>query len=123
MERQTIERTTHDKQLPVNLRTGIEQLSGQSLDGVRVHRNSSQPAAVGALAYTQGNDIHLAPGQDHHIAHEAWHVVQQRQGRVPVTGSVSGVPLNDDARLESEADRMGARAQAMPAHSIATLTG
>ncbi|MEL6127089.1 MAG: DUF4157 domain-containing protein, partial [Pseudomonadota bacterium] len=37
------------------------------------------------MAYAQGSNIHLGPGQDQHLPHEAWHVVQQRQGRVPTT--------------------------------------
>ncbi|HAP61901.1 MAG TPA: hypothetical protein DCR93_21180, partial [Cytophagales bacterium] len=32
-----------------------------------------------------GTDIHLAPGQQKHLPHEAWHVVQQKQGRVKPT--------------------------------------
>jgi hypothetical protein len=49
---------------------------------VRVHFNSPVVAQHNALAYAQGADIHLAPGQGHRLAHEAWHIVQQRQGRV-----------------------------------------
>ena len=97
--------------LPAQLKSGIEALSGVSMDGVRVHRNSSRPAAVQARAYTQGSDIHLGPGQDQHLPHEAWHVVQQAKGRVAPTRQLAGgVPLNDDAGLEREADVMGARA-------------
>jgi hypothetical protein len=77
---------------------------------VQVHRNSDKPAQLNALAYAQGNDIHLAPGQDQHLPHEAWHVVQQRQGRVEPTMQMAGVGVNDDASLEEEADVMGARA-------------
>jgi len=117
------ERPTHPDALPAGIRAGVEHLSGHALDDVRVHRNSAQAASVGALAYTQGNDIHVAPGQEQHLAHEAWHVVQQREGRVPVTGSVAGRPLNDDRALESEADRMGSLALAVPAHAIAALDG
>ena len=69
-------------ELPSGLKAGIENLSGMSLDGVRVHYNSPQPARLNPLAYAQGTNIHVAPGQDRHLAHEAWHVVQQRQGRV-----------------------------------------
>ena len=96
--------------LPAGLRSGIESLSGQSMEGVRVHRNSAQPARVGAHAFAQGHDIHLAPGQDHHLPHEAWHVVQQAAGRVAPTTEVAGVPVNDSPALEQEADRMGAKA-------------
>ena len=96
--------------MPDNLKAGIESLSGMDMSGVRVHRNSDSPAGLDALAYAQGNDIHLGPGQDHHLPHEAWHVVQQRQGRVAPTMQLQGVSINDDHGLEAEADRMGTRA-------------
>src|SRR5947209_2903610 len=65
--------------LPDDLKAGIENLSGLSMDDVRVHYDSPKPAGVRALAYTQGADIHVSPGQKKHLAHEAWHVVQQKQ--------------------------------------------
>jgi hypothetical protein len=57
------------------------------------------------LAYTQGNEIYVGPGQEQHLAHEAWHVVQQKQGRVNTLGHGGDMPINDDARLEAEADQ------------------
>ena len=66
--------------LPDRLKSGLETLSGLSLDDVVVHRNSPGPQKLVAHAYAQGTDIHLAHGQEHHLAHEAWHVVQQRSG-------------------------------------------
>ena len=66
--------------LPDNLKLGVENLSGISLDDVKVHTNSDQPAQMQAHAFAQGADIHIAPGQEKHLAHEAWHVVQQKQG-------------------------------------------
>lgn len=101
--------------LPTQLKSGMEALSGLDLSDVRVHLNSSKPAQLKALAYAQGNHIHLGPGQERHLAHEAWHVVQQRQGRVAPTAAVGGTQVNDDGRLEAEADRMGAIAQRMHA--------
>lgn len=100
----------HDGGLPNSLKSGIEQLSGQSMDDVKVHSNSSKPAEVQAHAYAQGNEIHIAPGQDQHLPHEAWHVAQQKQGRVKPTTEVNGVPVNDSPSLEREADVMGAKA-------------
>lgn len=98
--------------LPQQLRAGIEALSGMDMGDVVVHRNSAQPAQLNALAYAQGSQIHLGPGQEKHLAHEAWHVVQQRQGRVKPTKQMKGgVSINDDQRLEREADVMGLRAQ------------
>lgn len=96
--------------LPDQLKSGIESLSGLSMDHVRVHYNSSRPAQLNALAYAQGSEIHLAPGQEQHLPHEAWHVVQQAQGRVrPTMQMAGGLAVNDDAGLEREADVMGAR--------------
>ena len=96
--------------LPDRLKAGIEALSGMDLSDVRAHANSPKPAQLNAQAYAQGDEIHLAPGQDRHLAHEAWHVVQQRQGRVRPTAQAKGVSINDDQGLEHEADVMGARA-------------
>lgn len=97
--------------LPGHLKTRIERLSGYSMDDVRVHYNSNKPARFGALAYTQGAAIHVAPGEEQHLPHEAWHVVQQMQGRVkPTIHAKEGVSINDDANLEHEAEVMGEKA-------------
>lgn len=107
--------------LPDNLKSGIESLSGMSMDHVKVHYNSSQPAQLNAHAYAQGSEIHVAPGQEQHVPHEAWHVVQQAQGRVrPTMQMKMGVPVNDDVGLETEADVMGARALGLRAMQMRT---
>jgi hypothetical protein len=91
-----------------NLKSGIENLSGYSMDDVKVHYNSDQPTKLQAHAYAQGTDIHVAPGQEKHLPHEAWHVVQQKQGRVkPTMQMKSGMKVNDDISLEREADQIG----------------
>jgi hypothetical protein len=105
------ETTSNNSGLPQQLKSGIESLSGMSMDHVNVHYNSDRPAQLNAHAYAQGGDIHLAPGQEQHLPHEAWHVVQQAQGRVqPTTQMKEATPINDDPGLESEADSMGAKA-------------
>ncbi len=97
--------------LPDSLKSGVESLSGFSMNDVKVHYNSPKPAQLQAHAYAQGTDIHIAPGQEKHLPHEAWHVAQQKQGRVkPTLQMKAGVPVNDDAGLENEADVMGAKA-------------
>ena len=96
--------------LPDRLKTGIENLSGYAMDDVRVHYNSSKPAQLSALAYTQGANIYVGPRQERHLPHEAWHVVQQKQGRVkPTLQLKNGVNANDDSNLEREADAIGSR--------------
>lgn len=103
------QRTSHG-QMPDQLRSGLERLSGLDLSSVRVNYNSSKPAQLNAHAYAQGNTIEVAPGQQQHLPHEGWHVVQQMQGRVRPTASSNGIPINDDPSLEAEADSMGRRA-------------
>lgn len=107
---ETMQRRENNTGMPDNLKAGIENLSGFSMDNVRVHYNSDKPATVQALAYTQGTDIHVAPGQEKHLPHEAWHVAQQMAGRVEPTREIEGMPVNDNANLEHEADVMGERA-------------
>lgn len=97
--------------LPIPLKMAVERRSGLAMDDVQVHYNSSRPAQLQALAYTQGTEIHVGPGQERHLAHEAWHVVQQKQGRVRPTLQMKGANLNDDEGLEREADAMASAVQ------------
>ena len=106
----SIQKKENKTGLPDNLKSGIENLSGMDMDDVKVHYNSDKPGKLHAHAYAQGTDIHVAPGQEKHLPHEAWHVVQQKQGRVKPTMQMKGsVNVNDDAGLEKEADLMGAK--------------
>lgn len=108
---ETIQKKKNNTGLPDELKSGIENLSGQSLDDVKVNYNSNHPARLNARAFAQGTDIHVASGQEKHLPHEAWHVVQQKQGRVKPTRQMKGnINVNDDEGLEREADLMGAKA-------------
>ncbi|MNU51656.1 hypothetical protein D3C71_406500 [compost metagenome] len=110
-DEEPVQRQENKTGLPDNLKSGVENLSGHSLDDVKVHYGSSKPAELQAHAYAQGTDIHVAPGQEKHLPHEAWHVAQQKQGRVQPTRQLKGkTNINDDAGLEKEADVMGAKA-------------
>jgi hypothetical protein len=105
---EVIQKKGNNTGLPDSLKSGIETLSGLSMDDVKVHYNSDKPAQLQAHAYAQGTTIHLAAGQEKHLPHEAWHVVQQKQGRVKPTIQLKGnLKVNDDAGLEKEADIMG----------------
>ena len=57
-------------------RAGIESMSGHDASSVQVH-HASASSAIDAHAFSQGSAIHLAPGQEQHLPHEAWHVAQQ----------------------------------------------
>lgn len=63
--------------VPEKLKEGIENLSGFSMDDMKVHYNSDEPQQVDAFA--SGNNIHLAPNQEKNLPQEAWHVVQQKR--------------------------------------------
>ena len=118
-QKKNIQLKKNNSGLPDNLKNGVESLSGLSMDDVKVHYNSDKPAQLNAHAYAQGTDIHLASGQEKHLPHEAWHVVQQKQGRVQPTMMMKAkVPINDDQGLEKEADVMGARALQMKPFSL-----
>lgn len=106
--------------LPEQLRWVLEQLSGYDLSDVRVYRASPWPERVSARAFVLGSDIHLASGAEDALEHEAWHVVQQKQGRVRAIGTVSfedprlgEVGLNGEESLEREAAAMGRMARSL----------
>lgn len=96
--------------LPNDLKAGIEIMSGYSMDDVKVHYNSDKPAQFNAFAYVQGTDIYIGPGQEKYLPHEAWHIVQQKQGRVYSTMQIQGMNVNDSEDLEKEASVMGVKA-------------
>lgn len=103
--------------IPTQMRMKFEGMSGLSFDDVKVHYNSDKPAQMKALAYTQGNDVYIGPGQEKHLGHELGHVVQQKQGRVKPTEKMGGQLVNSDAKLEKEADQMSATAIQMKRES------
>lgn len=95
--------------IPTQLKESMEQSTGLSLDDVRVHYNSGLPAKLDALAYTKGNQVEIGPGQERHLPHELGHVIQQKLGLVWANARhSSGAALNTDARLERQADEIGA---------------
>lgn len=106
----TVQRQENKTGMSNQLKSGIETLSGVNMNDVKVHYNSAKPAQLNAHAYAQGTDIHVGPGQEKHVPHEAWHVVQQKQGRVKPTMQMQGVNINDNKSLETEADVMGSKA-------------
>lgn len=104
--------------IPDDVKQRMEDSFGTDFSSVRVHPDSAKAPEVGALAYTQGTDIHFAPGQfkpdtsagQQLLGHELTHVVQQAEGRVQPTTEIGGIPINDNEGLEHEADVLGAKA-------------
>lgn len=112
-----VQRSSAPNKMPTEVQAKMESALNADFSDVNIHVGS-QASDVGALAYAQGNDVHFAQGKfDPHsqsgqelLGHELAHVVQQRQGRVQPTTSVGGLPVNDDPKLEQEADDLGRKA-------------
>ncbi len=104
--------------MPDAVKNKMEGSFNTDFSDVTIHPDSSKAPEVGALAYTQGHDIHFAPGQfspntssgQKLLGHELAHVVQQREGRVKPTTEIGGLPVNDNPALENEADKQGNKA-------------
>jgi outer membrane protein OmpA-like peptidoglycan-associated protein len=114
--------------LPETIQRKFEASLGADLSGVRVHtgaESANAATAVGARAYTTGQDIHFAAGQydpssaagEHLLAHEVAHTVQQR-GAPPARQYKLEVSSPAD-RLEHEAD---SAADAMVAGRAAVIS-
>lgn len=101
--------------IPTQMKWDLEARSGLSLDDVRVHYHSDKPAKLGALAYTQGTQVHIGPGQEGHLRHELGHVVQQKLGLVrPNAWYPGGLALNTEEALERQADVIGTGSYCQP---------
>ena len=97
--------------LPEQLKSGIENLSGVSMEEVKVHYNSEKPTQLNAHSFAQGSDIKIASGEEKNLPHEAWHVVQQKQGRVEAIRKLEQeININNSADLEKEADEICSKA-------------
>jgi hypothetical protein len=101
------------KPLDSQIRQTMESFFQADFSGVTVHEGPAAPA-MGALAFTLGEQLHFAPGLYDPasregvelLGHELTHVVQQRDGRV-ANPYGRGVAIVQDPALEAEADRMG----------------
>ena len=93
--------------IPTQMKLDFEQRSGLSFDDVRVHYNSDKPARLQALAYTQGTQVYVGPGQERHLKHELGHVVQQKLGMVSTSILYYGhTSVNINPQLEQQADEL-----------------
>lgn len=114
--------------LPTHIQRQFEASLGADLSAVRVHTGAESAEAahaVGAKAYTTGNDIHFSAGRYqpddpfgmHLLAHEVAHTVQQSGGAPSRQNKLEVSTPNDS--LEVEADRA---ADAMVSGSAAHIS-
>ncbi len=106
----------------------MESSFGTGFSDVNIIQNDPSAKHIGALAYTQGKDVHFVPGQynpdtqtgQELLGHELTHIVQQKQDRVQPTNTAYAkassvkegkeMAVNDNPSLESEADNIGKKA-------------
>lgn len=99
--------------LPNEVNSKMESAFGTSFKDVSIHTNDKSATGLGALAYTQGKDVHFAPGQfnpnskkgQELLGHELTHVVQQKEGRVnsPNIGDLMpSKPIKSEKQLKRE---------------------
>ncbi len=104
--------------IPKNVMNKMESSFNTDFTNVNIKKDSQQAIDIGALAFTQGNSVHFAPGQfkpetkkgQELIGHEFAHVVQQREGKVKANKQIGKFPINDNKNLEKQADEQGKKA-------------
>jgi hypothetical protein len=105
-----------NKDLPKEVQVKLENSFGQDFSNVSIQKNSNRATELNARAFTQGEQIHFAPGEFNTntnvgrnlLGHEITHVVQQRSGVVKPTSMISkGIEINENKSLEQEADILG----------------
>ncbi|POG44822.1 hypothetical protein BV881_24465 [Streptomyces sp. ZL-24] len=106
---------TPGRPLDDTTRADMEARLGADFSDVRIHNDSAARASaaeVGARAYTSGSHVVIGDGgaDQHTLAHELTHVIQQRSG--PVAGTVNGAGLkvsDPSDRFEREAEANATR--------------
>lgn len=97
------------------VRRDMEARLGADFSDVRIHDDSAAKASaaeVGARAYTSGSHVVLGDGggDEHTLAHELTHVIQQRHGPVAGTDNGAGLKVSDPSdRFEREAEANAVR--------------
>lgn len=95
--------------LPEPVRARMEAAFGTDFSDVVVHEGSRTAKDLGAVAYTQGQEIYFARGCApyssglEHLGHELSHVVQQQHGPWVATHRELGYEVSSDAGLERDA--------------------
>lgn len=107
----------------------MESRFGTGFADVRIHNDgAAQRSAkeLGAQAYTSGNHIVLGSGSidDHVLAHELTHVVQQRAGQVAGTDRGDGLRVSDPSdAFEREAEAVAKNVMRLPTGRSTVTTG
>lgn len=110
--------------LDAALKDDMESRFDADFSDVRLHTGAAardSAAEIGARAYTSGSHIVIGDGggDQHTLAHELTHVIQQRTGPVSGTDGGTGLRISDPSdRYEREAEANASRVLSRPpAHS------
>ncbi len=104
--------------MPSIVRAKMEHAFEADLSDVQIQVGSARALELGAQAFTQGSEIHVAPGYwapetpegQVLLGHEIVHILQQRAARVTTTNHLAGASLSSNQALEREADMLGTKA-------------
>jgi len=116
--RNTLQRKANSTGMPNDVRDKMETAFNTDFSDVKIHNNSPESEKIGAIAYTQGTDLHFTTGAfnpettkgQEVLGHELTHVVQQKQGSVQANEHFGGLALNTSSHLEKQADLFGTKA-------------
>ncbi|PJE95294.1 hypothetical protein CUT44_23595 [Streptomyces carminius] len=122
VQRSTVEEVLRSPGAPLEpaKRAEMETRLGADFSAVRIHTDAvaqRSTAELRASAWTSGNDIAVSRKDidDHTLAHELAHVIQQSSGPVDGTVGPDGVRVSDpDDRFEREAEATAAQVMAAP---------
>ncbi|WP_420708299.1 eCIS core domain-containing protein [Streptomyces sp. CNS654] len=116
--------------LDAALKDDMESRFDADFSDVRLHTGAAardSAAEIGARAYTSGSHIVIGDGggDQHTLAHELTHVIQQRTGPVSGTDDGTGLRISDPSdRYEREAEANASRVLSRPpAHNPAEGAG
>ena len=104
--------------MPDHMLDNLEALSGYDMSDVRVHRNSAEPAKVGAYSYAQGTNIYLGPNRECDLGHEAWHTVQQKQDHCLMKHFALETLEIQDQKLERDANKQAYKLSPKPSRTV-----
>ncbi|MFE7455068.1 eCIS core domain-containing protein [Streptomyces griseus] len=120
---------TPGRPLDQDTRTEMGRRLGADFSDVRIHTDAAARASaveVGARAYTSGHHVVIGAGGDdeHTLAHELTHVIQQRRGPVDGTDDGTGLKVSDPSdRFERDAEANATRAMRRSLPSAARTEG
>jgi hypothetical protein len=115
--------------LDAGTRTDMEARLDADFADVRLHTDTAarrSAAEIGARAYTSGHHVVLGEGgtDEHTLAHELTHVLQQRRGPVTGTDAGGGLTISDPGdQFERDAEATANRALAHEPPSRARTAG